>query len=271
MNNLDFSKIYSYSKIELFNKCRKQYHFNYLDPEIAPIKKQFIKPRDYKTKGNAVHGAITLFYYLSKKKRNFDGLKECLKQAWFSETDIFRQPPLGPFGGFKDLDHERQSYMDSLKLLKNFLNMEKEQSPSLFYFPIKTIKKSFADYERMIKPINKKISISGKFDRIDELENGNLRVVDFKTGKSKNGMGQLEFYKLLTELNFDKKVDQVTYYYLDDGQVKNYDVSKIKTGDIRKQILDKIKVIEKAEDFSPNPSRLCDHCDFKEICPVFKQ
>ena len=271
MSNLDFSKIYSHSKIELFNKCKKQYHFNYLDPEVAPIKKQFVKPRDYKTKGSAVHGAITLFYYLPKKKRNFDGLKDCLKQAWFSEINMLRQPPLGLFGGFKDIDHERQAYLDSLKLLKNFFDMEQEQSPSLFYVPVKTIKKSFEDYERMIKPVNKKISISGKFDRIDELENGNLRVVDFKTGKTKNGISQLEFYKLLTELNFDKKVDQVTYYYLNDGKVKDYDVSKVKTGDIKKGILDKIKIIETAKNFPPNPTRLCDHCDFKEICPVFKQ
>ena len=70
MADSDFSKVYSVSKLELFEKCKKHYYFNYLDPEIAPIKKQFLKPRDYKTKGSAVHGAITLYYHLPKEKRN---------------------------------------------------------------------------------------------------------------------------------------------------------------------------------------------------------
>jgi len=270
MSDLDFSKIYSYSKIDLFDKCRKKYHFNYLDPEVAPIKKQFLKPRYYNTKGSAVHGAITLFYHLPKSKRNFSNLKECLKKSWYSELDIYRQPPLGLLGGFRDLEHERDSYLASLKMLHNFIKIEKEEKPSLFYVPVKTIRKSFEDYEKMIKPINKKLFLSGKFDRIDELENGNLKVVDFKTGKSKNGMGQLEFYKLLAEMNFDKKVDEVSYHYLNDGKVENFDVSKVKTSSIKKKILDKVKEIEEAKIFAPNPTRLCDHCDFKEICPVFK-
>src|SRR4030042_1514646 len=206
MNEIDFSKIYSYSKIELFNKCKQQYYFNYLDPAIAPIKKQFIKPRDYKTKGSAVHGAITLFYYLPVGARTFDNLKRCLIQAWFSEIDIYKKPPLGQ---------------------------------------------------------------AGKFDRVDKLENGNLRIVDFKTGKTKNGFSQLEFYKLLAELNFNAKVDQVSYYYLNNREIDNFDVSKVKTEEIKNKVLEKINIIKKAREFPPNPTKLCSHCDFKEICPAF--
>ncbi|HEY0088951.1 MAG: hypothetical protein A2V72_01785 [Candidatus Nealsonbacteria bacterium RBG_13_37_56] len=268
MNEIDFSKIYSYSKIELFNKCKQQYYFNYLDPAIAPIKKQFIKPRDYKTKGSAVHGAITLFYYLPVGARTFDNLKRCLIQAWFSEIDIYKKPPLGQAGGFKDISHERESYLDSLKLLYNFFKIEKE-NPSFFYIPTKKIRESFCDYQEMIKPINEDLSISGKFDRVDKLENGNLRIVDFKTGKTKNGFSQLEFYKLLAELNFNAKVDQVSYYYLNNREIDNFDVSKVKTEEIKNKVLEKINIIKKAREFPPNPTKLCSHCDFKEICPAF--
>lgn len=269
MGKIDFSKIYSYSKLELFNKCKQQYYFNYLDPVIAPIKKQFIKPRDYKTKGSAVHGAITLFYYLPASARTFENLKKCLKQAWFSEIDPEKEPPLGQVGGFKDIDHERETYLDSLKLLNNFFKIEKK-NPSLFYTPIKNIRYSFEDYEKMIKPIDSKHFISGKFDRIDKIENNNLEIIDYKTGKTKNGSGQLKFYKLLTELNFDKKVSKVSYYYLNHKEVKSFDVSRTDNNEIKSKILEKINIIEKTKKFSPNPSRLCNHCDFKEICPVFK-
>ncbi|MBU3942582.1 PD-(D/E)XK nuclease family protein [Patescibacteria group bacterium] len=264
----DYSKVYSHSKLDLFKKCKKGFYFNYLDPVIAPIKKQFCKPRDYKTKGSAVHGAITLFYYLPKKKRNFEGLKKCLKEAWFSELDIYRQAPLGLLGGFRDIEHEREVYGDALRQLQNFLEIEEDMKPSLFYNPVKTIRQSFEDYERMIQPLKKKLFISGKFDRIDELENGNLRIVDFKTGKSKNGIEQLELYKLLAEMNFGKRVDEVSYYYLNDGKIKSYDVANVDIKDIKNKILDKIDVIQKNKVFNTTRTRLCDHCDFKEICPA---
>ncbi len=264
----DYSKVYSHSKLDLFKKCKKQFHFNYLDPVIAPIKKQFCKPRDYKTKGSAVHGAITLFYYLPKRKRNFEGLKQCLKEAWFSELDIYRQAPLGLLGGFRDIEHEREAYGDALRQLQNFLEIEEKMKPALFYNPVKTIRQSFEDYERMIQPIHKKLFISGKFDRIDELKNGNLRIVDFKTGKSKTGIEQLELYKLLAEMNFGRKVDEVSYHYLNDGKIKSYDVANVDIKDIKNKILDKIDVIQKNKVFNTTRTRLCDHCDFQEICPA---
>jgi putative RecB family exonuclease len=122
----------------------------------------------------------------------------------------------------------------------------------------------------MIKPIDSKHSISGKFDRIDKIEDNGLEIIDFKTGKTRNGLGQLEFYKLLAELNFDKKVSKVSYYYLNDKKIKSFDVSQVDNNKIKSKILEKINIIEKREKFSPNPSRLCSLCDFKEICPVFK-
>lgn len=269
MKDIDFSRIYSFSKLELFDKCKKQYHFNYLDPEIAPIKKQFLKPRDYNIKGSAVHGAITLFYYLPEKKRTLSNLKKCLEKSWFSEKDVYKKPPLGEIGGFKDIHHERDTYKEALGLLCNFFNLEKQINPTLFYVPVETIKDSFKDYEKMIKPLDGGMSISGKFDRIDKLENGNLRVVDFKTGKNGDNFFQLEFYKLLAEANFGTKVDQVSFYCLAKGKVKNFNVCDVDSKDISNKIVDKIKEIQGTKDFPPQKSYLCNHCDFKEICPAF--
>ncbi len=270
MAELDFSRIYSFSKLKLFENCPKLYHFFYLDPVISPIKKQFIKPRDYKTKGQAVHGAITLFYHLPEKERTFPNLKKCLAEAWFSEENPYKKPPLGKVGGFSSLKKERKTYLDSLDLLKNFFEMEKE-SPSLFLIPTVKIKDSFEDYEKMIKPLNKDFSISGKFDRIDKLDDGSLRVIDFKTGNNESDHFQLEFYKLLAELNFKTKVKKVGFYYLSKKKIKEIDVSDVKKEDLKKKVLDKIKEIRETETFDPNPGKLCYHCDFKEICPIYNK
>jgi len=269
MADIDFSKIYSFSKINMFGKCPKQYHFNYLDEEVAKIKKQLLKPRDYTTKGSAVHGAITLFYHFPAVKRTFSNLKNCLEQAWFSEKDIYKKPPLGATGGFFSLNHERRVYRESLELLQNFFKLEK-QDPDLFYIPVKNIKNSFQDYEKMIKPLNAKWFVSGKFDRIDKLENNKLKVIDFKTGRNNNDFFQLEFYKMLAEINFNMKVDQVSFYYLLNKEIKSFDVSQTSVNEIKDKVAEKINKIEKTKEFLPNKSRLCSMCDFKEICPAFK-
>ncbi len=270
MADINFSNIYSFSKLNLFDNCKKQYYFNYLDPEIAPRKKEFIKPRDYKTKGQAVHGAITLFYHLSDKERTFENLKKCLEHAWFSELNSDLRPPLGLLGGFKDIGHERETYKESLILLKNFFEL-KDDNPSLFLIPSKNIKDSFDDYKDMIKPIGDSVSISGKFDQIDKLENNNLRIIDFKTGKNNQNIFQLEFYKFLAELNFNSKVETVSFYYLGNKKIKNYNAFNIDNENVKKEILEKVKTIKSTEKFPPNPTRLCSHCDFQEICPVFKR
>jgi len=269
MKKIDFSKIYSYSKLSLFDKCKQKYYFNYLDPEIAPIKKQFLKPRDYKTKGQAVHGAITLFYHLPQSEQTFENLKECLPKAWFSEISPSQGLPLGELGGFRDLNHERTSYAQTLLMLKKFFDIE-DPNPALFYIPTQQIKDSFSDYQEMIQPINDQFSISGKFDRIDKLEDNTLRIIDFKTNKNNADKFQLIFYKLLAELNFEIPVRIVSFYYLNRGEIMDFDVSNLEKREIKDQILDKIQDIQNAKDFSPQVSGLCYHCDFFEICAARK-
>jgi len=276
MRNIDFSKTYSYSKISLFEKCPKEYYFNYLDPEISLIKKYFKKQTEHQTKGSAVHGAITLFHHLPLEKRTFKNLKDFLYKAWFAEKDIFKKPPLGELGGFKDLDHERKVYGQALALLKNFFEMPEEKSfhlnnkeKKIFYLPTKNIKESFKDYEEMIKPLDRDVLISGKFDRIDSFENGDLEVIDYKTGKNQSDHFQLYFYKLLAEINFKKKVSSVSFYCLNNGKVEKFNVSNVSNEKIKGRILKIIEKIKNTKKFLPKKNRMCNYCDFQEICPSY--
>ena len=266
----NFSKVYSYSKLSCFETCPKQYYFNYLDPEIALIKKYLKKPRDYQTKGSAVHDAITLFHHLPVKKRNFNNLKECLLNAWYSEISPSQKPPLGEKGGFENLEHERRIYRESLILLSNLLKIE-SNDPKIFYLPTKKIKESFQDYQDLVKPLNKELAISGKFDRIDELEKDNLKIIDYKTGGKVKDEFQLYFYKVLAEINFKKKVSLVSFYYLNQGKDEEFNIAnqKIKSEKIKDEIVNKVKKIKKTKKFETKTSRLCNYCDFKEVCPAY--
>jgi RecB family exonuclease len=266
MKKIDFLKIYSHSKLSRFEKCPLDYYFYYLDPKW----KGYQEPKDYNTKGSAIHGALTLFYNLPLKKRNARSLQNSLLEAWFSETDKTKKPPLGEIGGFNTKEDEKKTYRESLEILQKFLDL-KDINPPIFYIPTEDIKNSFCDYEKMIQPIDDQSFISGKFDRIDKIKDDTLRIIDFKTGKKQNSKDQLDFYRVLAELNFKIPVSIVSFYYLKEGEIVDFKTSNVDFEEIKKITLERVKKIREADKFPPRPSKLCNYCDFKnKDCPIYK-
>ncbi len=61
------------------------------------------------------------------------------------------------------------------------------------------------------------VSLVGSFDWIEILPNDNLHIIDFKTGRSKERSDslQLPIYELLAKDNYNKKVEKLSYWYLE--------------------------------------------------------
>lgn len=275
MDNLDFSKIYSPSKLQLFEKCPQEYYFSYID-EIyskmkAKLRKDPINLWPFNTLGKAVHDAITLFFYLPKEEQDLDNLKKQLKPAWRSEAMMRKLPPLGRWGGFSILEEERDYYKEALKMLISFYKNFKLDF-KIKFLPTKDILRSIEDYKKLIKPLNQGYDISGKFDLILQLKDNSLEVVDFKTSKSeeKNEF-QLKFYKLLAELNFKTPVSKASFYYLRSSRIKEYDLTKEDIEKIKELVLEKINIIKKEKEFPTKPSKLCRYCLFRNFCPAKKE
>jgi len=279
MDNIDFSKIYSPSKLKLFEQCPKAYHFTYLDPVYSKMKSQLRRdPANiwpFYIIGRSVHDAITLFLHLSKDEQTVENLKEQLKLTWRSEAMFRKLPPLGKWGGFKTIEEERIVYKESLEMLINFFQTyNREQKIKLL--PIKDLTRSIEDYKNLIKPISADFDISGKFDLVLEPEEGSLAVVDFKTSKREESDDfQLQFYKLLAELNFKTPVSRASFYYLRTGNIKEFDLSQKDTEEIKADVLNRIKKIQEKKneekDFETRPSKLCQFCLFRTFCPAKKE
>lgn len=266
--NFDFSHTYSKSRLELFKTCKKAYHFSYIDPVISPNKRDYKKAWDFKTLGQAVHNAITLFYYLEPEKRTLEALKKLLQPCWKSEIMKRKNPPLGKYGGFEDLDQERGKYREALNLLENFYQMG-EITPKLFYLPTDDFLNSINDYFEWATPLaDTPFKLSGKVDRIDELDNGNLQVVDFKTGGKSDNNFQLKLYKFLIEKRYGKNVEKASFYYLKDSTTQDFDLRENDVGVIEEEVLGKIEEILSEKKFEPTVSKLCKFCDFLAICPA---
>ena len=111
-------------------------------------------------------------------------------------------------------------------------------------------------------------SIKGTIDRIDELSDGTLEIIDYKTGSVKENQekDQLLIYQIAGKEIFDEKISKLTFYYLNDNQQVSFlGTEKELAKQIRKisEIIDGIE----SRNFEPKQSKfVCEYCDFKYIC-----
>lgn len=270
---LDFSKIFSVSKINLFSECPQQYYFSYLDPVYRKLKGKLKREPEnifsFQTLGKAVHDSITLFYHLEPKERTKENLKKLLPETWRSEVFWRKKAPLGKWGGFKTIEAERETYREALELLLNFFQIA-ESAPPISYLPTKDLRNSIEDYKNLIVPLDEDWQLSGKFDLILEEADG-LHIIDFKTGKSRDTNDfQLRFYKILAEENFKKPVVKTSFYFLRKPEIKDFKIEVDKKA-IQEEIREKIDQIKSCEEFQPRPSKLCQFCLFRSLCPLKKE
>ncbi len=121
------------------------------------------------------------------------------------------------------------------------------------------------------------MKVGGKIDRVDEFPDGNIEIIDYKTGanvptqKEVDHDKQLTFYALaattMKEFPFNKKAEQVklTLYYFD-GQMK---ISTVRTkSDLEKAKQEILKIRDEIEnsDFQCSQGMLCKNCEYKLIC-----
>jgi putative RecB family exonuclease len=121
------------------------------------------------------------------------------------------------------------------------------------------------------------IYLHGYVDRLDVAPTGEVRIVDYKTGKSprpgweEKALFQLRVYALLYWKNTGVLPRLLQLIYLGDGRIvkSNPTMAEIESAEkvLRRVAQDILISIEK-EYWPPKPSRLCDWCYFKSICPA---
>ncbi len=249
--------IVSPSKLNIYLQCPKQYYFEYIDPQMALIKKQIKKKRPVLETGSFVHDTLTLFLKLPVEKRTQRAMADILKEVWAG--------PRGEKYGFKSPEEERGYYQQALLMLKWFVENE-DINPKIFDLPVSPPGNSFDDYKKIQFTDN--LKLGGKLDRVDEMPNHELEIIDYKTGKEKDDNLQLMMYVFLVEGLFDKKVGKATYLYLKSGSRQSVEPKKELRKKTRKHILETVEKIAKEKKWLPNISNLCAYCDYLDFCPA---
>ena len=166
------------------------------------------------------------------------------------------------------LDPLWQEWLDSARvLIGNYFRME---NPS-FLEP--AARESFVNAR-----LPSGLAIRGIIDRVDRAPDGALRIVDYKTGKSPNprfqeeALFQMRFYAAAVRLSRGVLPRRTQLIYLKDGRTLTYDPVPGDVAAIASELDSTWSAIEERLDsrrFEPRPSKLCDWCRFKELCPEF--
>lgn len=135
-----------------------------------------------------------------------------------------------------------------------------------------------ADRELKVEVEVDGLVLRGVIDRVDVAPDGQVRVVDYKTGRTPGpgfegkAMFQMKFYGLVMWRRTGRVPDLLQLVYLGDGTVIRYEPGVEELLALERNVKAVWAAIETAvatRDFRPNPSRLCSWCDFKALCPAF--
>lgn len=255
VKNLSFS----YSKMGMYKECPQKYKFRYV--HMLPE-----KPKYYFAFGSAMHAVMEFIY--NPAKTVFPTLQEAL--AFFDSEwnkTSFEQK------GYASVEKELEGYAEGRRILETYY----AQNAATFTHPLSVEMKSTLELDGL--------SLISILDRMDYLGDGQIKILDYKTGKTvqrepdqlymyqkvvENSptikalvqakdpkvkevrVGELSFYHLptMTELKFDRAPDKEIFEFWQG-------VLQI-AGNIR------------AGKFDPTPGEnQCRWCDYRNLCPVF--
>jgi len=210
-------------------------------------------------RGKLVHAVLEDLFELPRPERNQATAISILPKAW--QKQINEKPELEPL-----ITNQREWMDRAQSLLATYFNLE---DPTSFDSSFRELhlEKDFTD----------QIYLHGYVDRLDIAPTGEVRIVDYKTGKSpkpgweEKSFFQLRVYALLYWRNEGVLPRLLQLLFLGDGRtVKSSPTEKEleATERILKNIGDEILTAIDTDFFPTKKSRLCDWCSFKSICPA---
>lgn len=241
-----------------FKQCPLLYRFRAIDRLPEP-------PSTAQIRGSVVHAALEQLYGLPAASRDPDTAMSLVEPAW--EQVMGAEPDR-----FGELDAVlRTQVLDEARaLLSGYYHLE---DPTRF--------DPQCCEHRVEVELADGTLLRGFIDRIDIAATGELRVVDYKTGKAPpearalaefKAMFQMKFYAVALLRTRGVPPTRLRLIYLADGQVLDYSPELDELLRFEKTLMAIWRAIQSAGatgDFRPHQSRLCDWCPHHEYCPVF--
>lgn len=241
------------SRVTDFSNCPQLYKYRAIDqlPEAISLDAE---------RGTLVHSVLEDLFDSPIPHRTVETAREILPLRWSQQLDS--NPELAAM-----VSDTREWFDRAHSLLDNYFALEE---PNAFEPTHRELHLEF--------DLSERIYLHGYVDRLDVAETGEVRIVDYKTGKApkpaweEKALFQLRVYALIYWRNHGVVPKLLQLIYLGSAQLLRNSPTESDLVSTEKTLLrigDEISVAMRDDKWTPKPSRLCDWCSFKNICPAF--
>lgn len=236
----------SVSKAKTFSDCKKKYKYTY-------IEKLPSKDWEHLTFGSFVHKILEDFhnYYLVNNDQYAQK---------FNMNNVMTLACKSALNEFKG-KITKQMKAEVWELMQTYLKLIKNNFPNVIACE-KDFKLSFKN----------NIELKGFIDRIEIINDGEIKVSDYKTSKSDKYLIDDPFQLLtyaftLLKENPELKIIHGSYIMIRDNfKELSFKFTRNEILDVENQFLEYAVDIRKEELFEANPTFLCNYCSFVEHC-----
>ncbi|WP_330345716.1 RecB family exonuclease [Streptomyces longwoodensis] len=242
-----------------FMQCPLLYRFRVIDrlPE---------KPSPAATKGTLVHAVLERLFDAPPAERTAPRAKSLIPGQWDrlresrpELTELFADDPEGErLAGWLT---EAEGLVERWFSLEDPTRLEPAE------------RELFVETE-----LDSGLRLRGIIDRVDVAPTGEVRIVDYKTGKAprpeyaEGALFQMKFYALVVWRLKQVVPRRLQLVYLGSGDVLTYDPVVADLERVERKLLALWEAIRQATetgDWRPRPTKLCGWCDHREHCPEF--
>ena len=253
---MSYQSALSVSRLNDYRSCPLKFRYRVIDRISEP-------PSPAATRGTLVHSVLEHLYDLPPLDRTVANAHDMLTGRW--DDLVSHDPSLETI--FAETDQDR--WFDSARsLLATYF--QREDPTRLNPLP--------RNRERMITvELDAGVRFRGVIDRLDVAPSGDMRVVDYKTGKmpgpayQHEPLFQMRVYGLLLTKAEGRPPVQSQLIYLGSNDTMTYWTSADDESATNTQIEALWSAIQEsmASGFTPKKGPLCRWCSFQEICPAF--
>lgn len=243
-----------------FMQCPLLYRFRVVDRLTAA-------PSPAAARGTLVHAVLERLFDLPAAQRSVDAAVALIAPQW--QRLVEEEPELAtvldasasPTG---DSDAEGRWLQGAAELVRRWFDLE---DPTRL---------EPAERELYVETDSDGLTLRGYVDRLDEAPDGSLRVVDYKTGRAPSelfegkALFQMRFYALVLWRTRGVVPRMLQLVYLGNGEIVRFHPDEADLRATERKVKALWSAIERSAqtgEWRPRRSRLCDWCDWKDLCP----
>ncbi len=239
-----------------FKQCPLKYRFRAIDRIPEPPTRRAVR-------GTVVHAVLEALYALPETERTPERATALAGPAW--SRVLGEQPEAARL---LDGEGELETFLEEVRaLVHTYYQLE---DPRRF--------EPESCETRLEVELPGGAPLRGFVDRIDVAPTGELRVVDYKTGRvprpdqETRALFQLKFYALMLLRTRGVVPAQLRLIYLADAELLTYTPDEAELRRFERTLTalwQAVRTAGSTGDFPPNPGWLCDYCAYKSLCPAF--